>query len=112
MDTWWVTAGLVGGGVALALIAEHYLGWPWRDRLRAYPPLAYMVGVGTLFGGYGLWALLTPGLLPALTSVVACALITGCGGAGTVFAYWWHGPQQAAIAAHLDRTLGAEAEDE
>ena len=86
-------AALIGAVTGVVLFAAHYALDHWRAAFLAYPPRAYSVGVGLLFGGYAGWAALHPAPLPPLVTVAALGVVTALAGAGTWTAHALHGWQ-------------------
>lgn len=109
MDWFWSAVGM-GGVAAVTLIAEHYATWHWRAYLRAHPPAAYTLGLGTLFVFFFLWAALQP-VQPALRTVAGCLMITACGGAADWLVWRWHPWQEQREGAAQVTGLAALAEE-
>jgi hypothetical protein len=80
----------VGLGTALIIAVLHFALWRAQLGQRYGRPVTYIIGVGVLTAGYGVWAALVPGPVPPGVAWVAWGCIVVLAGLADVGCYAWH----------------------
>jgi hypothetical protein len=85
-----VFALTVGLGTALVIAVLHFALWRAQLGQRYSRPVTYIIGVGVLTGGFGVWAALVPPPVAPAVAFLAWCCIVALAGATDILCYAWH----------------------